>query len=47
MRPALGLGVNLSDLGIPDPPRRGLSAWLGPDVGSAVRQGLPARVAKA
>lgn len=47
VRPALGRGVNLNDLGIPDPTRQGLSVWLDPIAGSAVRQGLPARIAKA
>ena len=46
-KPGLGAGVNLNDLGIPDPTRQGLSVWLDPIAGSAVRQGLPARLARA
>ncbi|TCZ57309.1 molybdopterin dinucleotide binding domain-containing protein [Roseicella aquatilis] len=46
-RPGLAAGVNLNDLGIPDPTRPGLSVWLDPVVGTAVRQGLPARIARA
>jgi tetrathionate reductase subunit A len=46
-KPGLGAGVNLNDLGIPDPSRRGLSVWLDPIAGSAVRQGLPAKLVRA
>jgi tetrathionate reductase subunit A len=42
----LGAGLNLNDLGIPDPTRQGFSVWLDPIAGSAVRQGLPARVTR-
>ncbi|SJZ92083.1 molybdopterin dinucleotide binding domain-containing protein [Consotaella salsifontis] len=42
----IGAGVNLNDLGIADPTRKGVSVWLDPVAGSAVRQGLPARVEK-
>ncbi|MDJ0391031.1 molybdopterin-dependent oxidoreductase [Roseomonas sp. E05] len=46
-RPGLATGVNLNDLGIPDPSRPGFSVWLDPVAGTAVRQGLPARIARA
>ena len=46
-RPGLSAGVNLNDLGIPDPTRQGLSVWLDPVGGTAVRQGLPARLERA
>ncbi|WP_027284665.1 molybdopterin dinucleotide binding domain-containing protein [Rubritepida flocculans] len=44
-RPALRAGVNLNALGVLDPTRRlGPGFWLDPVAGSAVRQGLPARL---
>jgi tetrathionate reductase subunit A len=46
-KPGLGAGISLNELGIPDPTRQGLSVWLDPIAGSSVRQGLPARVARA
>jgi tetrathionate reductase subunit A len=42
-----GAGVNLNDLGLRDPTRKGLSVWLDPVSGTAVRQGLPARLSPA
>ena len=42
-----GAGVNLNDLGLRDPTRKGLSVWLDPVSGTAVRQGLPARLSLA
>ncbi len=45
-RPELAAGINLNDLGIPDPTRKGLSVWLDPVAGSSVRQGIPARIAR-
>jgi tetrathionate reductase subunit A len=39
-------GVNLNDIGIPDPTRAGHSIWVEPISGTAVRQGLPARLSK-
>lgn len=45
VRPELAAGINLNDLGLPDPAVKGVaSIWLDPVAGSAVRQGLPARV---
>lgn len=43
----LDAGFNLNDLGLPDPTRRGASVWLDPVAGSAVRNGIPAALAKA
>ncbi len=43
-RAALSAGINLNDLGLPDPSQAGASVWLDPVAGSAVRQGLPARI---
>lgn len=40
----IGAGINLNDLGIPDPTRPGASVWLDPVAGSSVRQGIPARL---
>ncbi len=45
-RPALAAGMNLNDLGLRDPSRPGVSIWLDPVMGSAVRQGIPARIAR-
>lgn len=45
--PALAAGLNLNDLGLVDPTRHGPSVWTDPVAGSSVRNGLPARVAKA
>ena len=44
--PGSGAGVNLNDLGLGDPTRKGLSVWQDPIAGTAVRQGLPARLAR-
>jgi tetrathionate reductase subunit A len=44
---ALAAGINLNDVGLSDPTRKDLSVWLDPVAGSAVRQGLPARLARA
>lgn len=46
VRPELAAGINLNDLGLSDPTRVGASVWLDPVCGSAVRNGLPARVAR-
>lgn len=37
-------GINLNDLGLRDPTRTGTSVWVDPISGTAVRQGLPARL---
>ena len=37
-------GINGNDLGLRDPTRTGISVWVDPISGSAVRQGLPARL---
>ena len=37
-------GINLNDLGFADPTRKVSNTWLDWVSGSAVRQGLPARV---
>lgn len=41
---AMAAGVNENDLGLRDPTRAGLSVWVDPIAGTAVRQGLPARL---
>jgi tetrathionate reductase subunit A len=41
---ALAAGINLNDIGLADPAANGPQPWLDPVVGSAVRQGLPARI---
>lgn len=41
---AIGAGVNLNDLGVSDPSRGTSRPWLDPLAGSAVRNGLPARI---
>jgi tetrathionate reductase subunit A len=46
-RPALAAGVNLNDLGLADPTRKGKSVWMDAISGAAVRNGLPAQVVKA
>ncbi|RAI43206.1 molybdopterin dinucleotide binding domain-containing protein [Rhodoplanes roseus] len=46
VKPALAAGVSLNDLGLGDPSRKGPAVWLDPVAGSAVRQGLPARIAR-
>lgn len=46
-KPAIGAGVNLNDLGLSDPTRNGKSVWVDAVSGSAVRNGLPATVARA
>ena len=47
VKPALAAGVNLNDLGLADPTRKEAAVWLDPVVGTAVRQGLPARIERA
>ncbi|TCS61206.1 molybdopterin-dependent oxidoreductase [Varunaivibrio sulfuroxidans] len=42
--PELKAGINLNDLGIPDPTLKGASVFVDPVVGSGVRQGLPAKI---
>ncbi len=44
--PFVGAGVNVNDLGFPDPTRRVAGTWLEPVSGAAVRQGLPVRIRK-
>ena len=44
MRPELSAGINLNDVGLPDPSAGGQGIWLDPVADSAVRQGLPARI---
>lgn len=41
---SIGAGVNLNDLGVSDPSRGAAKPWLDPLAGSAVRNGLPARI---
>ncbi|MFZ3040830.1 MAG: tetrathionate reductase subunit A [Thiobacillus sp.] len=45
--PAIGAGINLNDLGLADPTRQGKSVWVDAVSGTAVRNGLPAAVARA
>ncbi|MHB1245532.1 MAG: molybdopterin dinucleotide binding domain-containing protein [Sulfuriferula sp.] len=45
--PAIGAGVSLNNLGLADPTRQGKSVWVDPVSGTAVRNGLPATVARA
>jgi tetrathionate reductase subunit A len=47
VKPALAAGICLNDLGLGDPTRKEPAVWLDPVAGSAVRQGLPARIARA
>lgn len=42
--PEIAGGVNLNDMGIPDPTRKGASVFVDPVAGTSVRQGLPARI---
>ncbi|MDC8760256.1 molybdopterin dinucleotide binding domain-containing protein [Janthinobacterium fluminis] len=44
---AIAAGVNLNDLGLSDPTRSGRNVYVDPVSGSAVRQGLPARIVRA
>jgi len=43
---ALSAGINLNDIGLADPTLKDASVWLDPVAGSAVRQGLPARITR-
>jgi len=45
-RGELSAGINLNDLGLADPTRKGKSIWVDAISGASVRNGLPARVAK-
>jgi len=45
--PAIRAGINLNDLGLTDPTRQGKSVWVDAVSGTAVRNGLPATVARA
>ncbi len=45
--PAIGAGFCLNDLGLIDPTRKTPAVFVDPVSGTAVRQGLPAKVAKA
>ena len=50
MRPhdkAIAAGVNLNDVGLSDPTRKGHNVYVDPVSGTAVRQGLPARIVRA
>lgn len=42
--PEIAAGINLNDLGLVDPTRVGASVWVDPIAGTAVRQGIPARL---
>ncbi|AWK89126.1 molybdopterin-dependent oxidoreductase [Azospirillum thermophilum] len=42
--PEIAAGINLNDLGLADPTRKGASVWVDPVAGTAVRQGIPARL---
>lgn len=44
--PGIGAGINLNELGLADPTRKGASVYVDPVAGTAVRQGLPARLEK-
>jgi tetrathionate reductase subunit A len=46
-RPDLRAGINLNDLGLPDPTRGNEAVWVDGLSGTAVRQGLPARLLSA
>ena len=46
-RPDLRAGINLNDLGLYDPTRGGAVIWVDSVSGTAVRQGLPARLVAA
>jgi len=45
-KPALRAGINLNDLGLADPTRSGKSVWVDAIAGTAVRNGLPARLGR-
>jgi tetrathionate reductase subunit A len=45
--PAIGAGTNLNDVGLSDPTRGGRNVFVDSVAGSAVRQGLPARLVRA
>jgi len=45
--PAIAAGVNLNDMGLSDPSRSGRNVFVDPVAGTAVRQGLPARLVQA
>ncbi len=45
--PAIGAGINLNDLGLSDPTHSGRNVFVDPVAGTAVRQGLPARLVRA
>lgn len=45
--PAIGAGICLNDLGLIDPTRTSPAVFVDPVAGTSVRQGLPARVARA
>ena len=44
--PSIAAGVNLNDLGLRDPTRKGSNVFVDPVAGSTVRQGLPARIVR-
>lgn len=46
-RPELRAGMNLNDVGLADPTRRGEVVWVDAVSGTSVRQGLPARIRRA
>jgi len=45
--PAIGAGTNLNDMGLSDPSCSGRNVFVDPVAGTAVRQGLPARLVRA
>ncbi len=45
-RPDLCAGLNLNDLGLVDPTRRGEAVWVDSVSGGSVRQGLPAKLTR-
>ncbi|MBP2293317.1 molybdopterin dinucleotide binding domain-containing protein [Azospirillum rugosum] len=45
--PEIGAGININDLGLADPTRKGASVWVDPVAGTAVRQGIPAKLERA
>ena len=45
--PAIAAGINLNDIGLSDPTRNGRNVFVDAVAGTAVRQGLPARLVRA
>ena len=44
--PELTAGINLNDIGMVDPTLKAPGVWLDPVAGSAIRQGIPARISR-